>query len=82
MVPRKHRESEEGGDFMETNSSERIWRPQVPLEGVCVCGAATPRTPSAVCLLFIALSINKEKDNANSVLSFITVVSFLHSCRG
>jgi len=34
----------------------------------------TPRTPSAVCLLFIALNINKEKDNANGLLSFITEV--------
>jgi len=32
----------------------------------------TPRAPSAVCLLFIALDINKEKDNANGILSFIT----------
>jgi len=45
----------------------------VPLEGARVGGAATPRAPSAVCLLFIALNINKEKDNANGVLSFITL---------
>jgi len=44
----------------------------VPLEGVRVGGAVTPRAPSAVCLLFIALNINKEKDNANGILSFIT----------
>ena len=42
----------------------------MPSEGVRVGGAATPRAPSAVCLLFIALNINK--DNANDVLSFIT----------
>jgi len=41
----------------------------VPSEGVRVGGAATSRAPSAVCLLFVALNINKEKDNANGVLS-------------
>jgi len=42
----------------------------------------TPCAPSTVCLLFIALHINKEKDNANSVLSFITQSSALepHMC--
>jgi len=49
----------------------------VPLEGVRVGGAATPHAPSAVCLLFIALNINKEKDNVNGVLSFITFVTRL-----
>jgi len=44
----------------------------VPLEGVRVGGAVTPRTPCAVCWLFIALNINKDKDNANGILSFIT----------
>ena len=73
-MPNKHRESKEGGDFAETNSSERISRPPVPLEHVRVGGAVTPRTPSAVCLLFIALNIN-EKDNANGALSFITTTT-------
>jgi len=50
----------------------------VPLEGVHVSGAATARAPSAVCLLFIALTVNKEKDNANGALSFITVTGDHH----